>query len=107
MNHCTTFDSSGLEPFESLSVITNYVASIVNFQLGSEDQEDGYTGSLRPDQVLGNSLTQTNQTKQKFIRWYYLGCLIRKVQFEEQNKSSTKHTMFKYVCLICLVLGIS
>ena len=43
-------------------------------------------------EFLGNSLTQTNQinqTKQKFIRLYYLDCWIRKIQSDEQNKSST------------------
>ena len=36
---------------------------------------------------LGNSLlTQTNQTKQKFNKLYYLDCWIQVVQFDEQNK---------------------
>ena len=38
-------------------------------------------------EFLGNSLTQTNQ---KFIRLYYLGYWSQIVQFDEQNKSSTK-----------------
>ena len=45
---------------------------------------------LRTDCVfefLGNSLTQT---KQKFIRLYYLDCWIQIVQFDEQNKMLNK-----------------
>ena len=45
---------------------------------------------LRTDCVfefLGNSLTQT---KQKFIRLYYLDCWIQIVQFDEQNKMFNK-----------------
>ena len=38
----------------------------------------------------GNSRTQTNQTKLKFIRLYYLGCWIQIIQCDEQSKSSTK-----------------
>ena len=44
-------------------------------------------------EFYGNSLTQTNQTKQtkeKFIRLYYLDCWIDIIQCDEQNKSSTK-----------------
>ena len=40
-------------------------------------------------EFLGNSLTQTNktkQTKQKFIRLYYLDCWIHVVPFDEQKK---------------------
>ena len=46
-------------------------------------------------EFLGNLLTQTNQTKEKFIRLYYLDRWIQKVQFDEQNKSLTKCTMSK------------
>ena len=38
-------------------------------------------------EFLGNSLTQTNQTKQKFNRLYDLDYWIQIVQFHEQQKS--------------------
>ena len=63
-------------------------------------------------EFYGNSLTQTNQikqTKQKFIRLYYLDCWIEIIQCDEENKSSTKCIVVQIIqfdellfCLICL-----
>ena len=46
-------------------------------------------------EFLVNSLTQTNQKIQKFIRLYYLNCWIQMVQFNEQNNSLTNCTISK------------
>ena len=63
-------------------------------------------------EFLGNSLTQTNQTKQTkqlFNRLYYLDCWIHILQFDEQMKRSTKCILVQIIqfdellfCLICL-----
>ena len=42
-----------------------------------------------PFEFLGNSRTQTKQTKQKFIRLYCLDSWIKIIQSDEENKSST------------------
>ena len=64
-------------------------------------------------EFLGKSLTQTNKTKQMFIRLYYLDCWTQIIQSDKQNKCSTKCIIVQIVqfdellfCsfrLICLV----
>ena len=67
-------------------------------------------------EFLGNSLIQTNQTKrtkQIFFRLSCFDCWIQIIQFDEQNKNSTKciaiqvvrfdELLFCLFCLICLV----
>ena len=68
--------------------------------------------SRKTIEFYGNSLTQTNQTKQtkqKFIRLYYLDCWIKIIQCDEQNKTSTKCIVVQIIqldelsfCLFCL-----
>ena len=65
-------------------------------------------------EYYGKSLTQTNQTKQKFISLYYLDCWIERIQCDEQKKSSTKCIVVQMIqfdellfCLICLGKRIS
>ena len=60
---------------------------------------------------LGNSSTQTNKTKQKFIKLYYLDSWMQIVQFDEQKFSKMYYIqmiqfdelLFSLFRLICLV----